>query len=61
VALGGFGQVPVLAMDGPEMGGEEIAAQNAFSQAADEWASAEYRQEIAGLLVERCIASFERG
>jgi hypothetical protein len=49
----------MLAMDGPEMGGEEIAAQNAFSQATDEWASAEYRQEIAGLLVKRCMTSIE--
>jgi CO/xanthine dehydrogenase FAD-binding subunit len=61
VALGGFGQMPMLAMDGPEMGGEEIAAQNAFSQATDEWASAEYRQEIAGLLVKRCMTSIEQG
>ena len=54
VALGGFGSSPVLAFDGSEAEGIEIAARAAYSQAEDEWASAEYRGEIAGVLVERC-------
>lgn len=54
VALGGFGSAPVLAFDGTEAEGIEIAARDACSQAGDEWASAEYRQEIAGILVKRC-------
>ena len=59
VILGGYGAVPALASDGPEMGGEETAAQDAFSQAGDEWASAEYRMEIAPILVRRCLSQLE--
>jgi CO/xanthine dehydrogenase FAD-binding subunit len=56
VALGGFGDSPVLAFDGSEAEGAEIAASDAYSQAGDEWASAEYRQEVAGVLVKRCTS-----
>jgi CO/xanthine dehydrogenase FAD-binding subunit len=55
VALGGYGPAPILAMDGPEAAGAEAAARNAYSQAGDAWASAEYRQEVAGVLVRRCL------
>lgn len=55
VALGGFGPTPKLAMDGPGNDGAGIAAMNAYSQAGDQWASADYRQEIAGILVKRCL------
>ncbi len=55
LALGGWGAAPILAMDGPEAGGVKAAASSAYSQAADEWGSAEYRQEIAGILSERCL------
>ncbi len=56
VALGGMGVAPLLAMDGPEADGAEIAAYNAYSQAGDEWASAEYRQKMAEVLTLRCLA-----
>jgi CO/xanthine dehydrogenase FAD-binding subunit len=56
VALGGYGNLPMLALDGPEPGGVEEAAQNAYSQAGDVWASAEYRREVAGVLARRCLA-----
>jgi CO/xanthine dehydrogenase FAD-binding subunit len=59
VALGGFGRAPVLALDGPEPGGAEVAARNAYAQAGDEWASAEYRQEVAAVLTRRCIEGLE--
>jgi CO/xanthine dehydrogenase FAD-binding subunit len=55
--LGGFGAAPVLVMDGPEAGGAEVAARDAYSQAGDAWASAEYRQEMAGILTQRCMAA----
>jgi CO/xanthine dehydrogenase FAD-binding subunit len=55
MALGGWGQAPMLAMDGPEAEGQEAAARIAYSHAMDEWASAEYRQEMAGILALRCI------
>jgi CO/xanthine dehydrogenase FAD-binding subunit len=54
LAQGGWGTSPTLAMDGNEAGGLEEAARNSFSEAADDWASAEYRMEIAGILAKRC-------
>jgi CO/xanthine dehydrogenase FAD-binding subunit len=61
LALGGWGEAPLLAMDGPEAGGIESAASNAYSQAGDEWASAEYRQEIAGVLAVRGLQRLNIG
>ena len=55
LALGGWGQAPTLAMDGNEPGGLQAAARNAFSEAADEWATKEYRSEIAAVLAKRCL------
>jgi CO/xanthine dehydrogenase FAD-binding subunit len=55
VALGGYGEAPVLAFDGSEANGAEFAAQSAYSRAGDEWALAEYRMEMAGILTRRCI------
>ncbi|RPI26445.1 MAG: hypothetical protein EHM70_19025 [Chloroflexota bacterium] len=56
VALGGYGKAPILAMDGPQPEGAGVAAGSAYRDAADEWASAEYRQEIAATLTRRCLA-----
>jgi CO/xanthine dehydrogenase FAD-binding subunit len=56
LAVGGHGVAPVLAMDGPEPGGVEVAARAVYSQAGDEWASAEYRAEMAVVLTNRCQA-----
>ena len=55
LALGGYGKVPLLAMDGTEAEGLESAARNAFHEATDEWASAEYRMNIAATLAKRCV------
>lgn len=55
LALGGFGGAPLVALDGPESQGAEIAARSAYSDAGDEWASAEYRGEMAAVLARRCI------
>lgn len=55
VALGGYGPAPVLAMDGPEDAGADMAARESYCEAGDEWASAVYRAEVAGILVRRCI------
>lgn len=56
LALGGYGKSPVLAMDGTESDGFETAAGNAFHEATDEWASAEYRMDVAVTLAKRCMA-----
>ncbi len=55
VALGGFGNAPLIAMDGPQPVGAEIAARAAYAEAGDQWASDEYRSDVAGVLVKRCI------
>lgn len=60
LALGGWGEAPVLAMDGSDASGIEIASRSAYSQAVDEWASAEYRQEMAGILALRCLQRLNR-
>lgn len=57
LALGGFGAAPTLAFDGTEPGGIEMAARSAYSQAGDVWGSADYREEMAGVLARRCLAS----
>jgi CO/xanthine dehydrogenase FAD-binding subunit len=56
LAVGGYGKIPMLAMDGTEAEGIEAAARNAFHEASDEWASAEYRMDVAATLAKRCLA-----
>ncbi len=55
LALGGFGRAPALAFDGNSAEGAEVAARSAYALAGDEWASAEYREAMAGVLTSRCI------
>jgi CO/xanthine dehydrogenase FAD-binding subunit len=55
LAVGGYGKAPMLAMDGTEAEGIEAAARNAFHEAKDQWASAEYRQDVAATLAKRCL------
>ena len=56
LVLGGYGKTPMLAMDGTEADGIESAAKNAYHEAQDEWASAEYRMDVAATLARRCLA-----
>ncbi len=55
IALGGFGSAPILALDGPEPGGAAQVVRNAFADAGDAWASAEYRQDAAAALTVRLM------
>lgn len=57
LTLGGYGKSPVLAMDGTEADGLDTAAQNAYHEANDEWASAEYRMDVAATLAKRALSS----
>jgi CO/xanthine dehydrogenase FAD-binding subunit len=59
LALGGYSKSPTLAMDGTEAEGLETGARNAFHEASDEWASAEYRSDAAAVLAKRCLAKIE--
>lgn len=56
VALGGHGKTPILAMDGPGPGGAVLSAREAYRFAGDEWASAVYRMDVVGKLVQRLLA-----
>jgi len=58
LALGGYGKSPMLAMDGTESEGLDAAARNAYHEANDEWASAEYRMDVAAVLAKRCLEHF---
>jgi probable selenate reductase FAD-binding subunit len=58
LALGGYGKSPMLAMDGTEAEGLDAAARNAYHEANDDWASAEYRMDVAAVLAKRCLESF---
>ncbi len=55
LAAGGWGKVPLLVLDG--IGAQEVslAVRSTFSRAGDEWASAEYRTDVAGVLAKRCL------
>ena len=55
LAVGGWGRSPTLAMDGTETDGLETAARNACHESTDEWASAEYRMDVAATLAKRCL------
>jgi CO/xanthine dehydrogenase FAD-binding subunit len=67
LALGGYGKSPMLGMDGTEADGidasssdfvlrsAQAAAKNAYHEATDEWASAEYRMDVASTLAKRCL------
>ncbi|MBL8050786.1 MAG: FAD binding domain-containing protein [Anaerolineales bacterium] len=59
LTLGGYGRNPLLAMDGTESNGVEEAARNAYHEATDEWASAEYRMEMAAVLSKRCLENIK--
>ena len=47
----------MLAMDGTEADGIQEAARNAYHEANDEWASAEYRMDVAAVLAGRALAA----
>jgi len=57
LALGGYGKTPLLAMDGTEADGIQEAAANAYHEAQDEWASAEYRMDVSATLAKRALES----
>lgn len=55
LTLGGYSKTPLLAMDGTEADGIQEAAMNAYHEADDEWASADYRMDVAAVLAKRCL------
>lgn len=59
LALGGWGKTATLALDGQDATGLPLAAENATLVAGDDWASAEYRMDVAKTLARRALASLE--
>jgi CO/xanthine dehydrogenase FAD-binding subunit len=59
IVLGGYGKAPLTILDGEANEGLLDAAEAAYLTAEDQWASAEYRREIAVVLVRRCLAAIE--
>ena len=55
VALGGYSDSAVIAMDGTEEEGIDLAVRDAYYEAGDQWATAHYRREVASKLALRCL------
>jgi CO/xanthine dehydrogenase FAD-binding subunit len=55
IALGGYGEAPIIAMDGTEARGADVASRDAYYEADDQWATALYRREVAQKLALRCL------
>ncbi|MCJ7715439.1 MAG: FAD binding domain-containing protein [Anaerolineales bacterium] len=55
VVLSGYGDQPVMVLDGTDAEGADAAARDAYSQADDQWAKAEYRSDTAAVLVRRSL------
>jgi CO/xanthine dehydrogenase FAD-binding subunit len=55
IVLGGYGNSPIVAMDGPEDRGADVASRDAYYEAGDQWATAQYRREVAARLALRCL------
>lgn len=56
LVVGGWGRIPRLAFDAPSDEGWETAVHAAAEDSGDEWATAEYRQDVAVVLAERAVA-----
>jgi probable selenate reductase FAD-binding subunit len=59
IVLGGYGKAPMTIHDGGADEGLLKAAEAAYLTAGDEWASAEYRAEMAVVLTRRCLEDME--
>jgi CO/xanthine dehydrogenase FAD-binding subunit len=57
--IGGWGDQPRMVADGPGPEGAAAAARDSYMNADDQWASGEYRSDVAGTLVERCINALQ--
>lgn len=58
VAVGGFGAIPLLAMDGTETAGAGFAVRSALTDSGDAWASSEYRSAAGISLARRMVADW---
>lgn len=59
IVLGGYGKMPIVAMDGTESKGADIACLDAYAEAEDKWATSDYRRNVAAKLAIRCLEKIE--
>lgn len=59
IVLGGYGKASLTILDGEANEGVLEGAEAAYLTAEDQWATAEYRSEMAKVLAARCLAAFE--
>lgn len=57
IAVGGFGEAPLLAYEGVEAGQAKAAIHAALQASGDAWASADYRQAAALAIIDRLLHS----
>ncbi len=57
IVLGGWGKAPMMVVDGKDENDVMPAIENATFNAGDEWASAEYRTDVARTLTTRCLTA----
>jgi len=55
VVAAGWGRIPRLALDAQDPGGVAEAVASAAAEAGDQWASAEYRRDVAVTLAKRAV------
>jgi CO/xanthine dehydrogenase FAD-binding subunit len=55
IAVGGFGEAPLLAFDGDKIADVLPAVAESLKDGGDEWASAEYRRTVASVMVKRLL------
>jgi probable selenate reductase FAD-binding subunit len=56
VVLGGHGEAPLMVVDGKDQNDILPAIDSAYLLADDQWASAEYRVDVAKTLTKRCLS-----
>ena len=44
-----------MVFDGLDADGADLAAEDAYAEAGDQWAGADYRSDTAAVLVRRCL------
>jgi CO/xanthine dehydrogenase FAD-binding subunit len=59
LAVGGFGDLPQLAVDGQDPSGLQDALANVLENTNDQWATSEYRLEAASAMLIRALAHIE--
>lgn len=60
IAVGGFGKIPSIVLDGDQKDDLDLAIKNVCQNAEDQWGSAKYRQEACTRLGKRLLSEINR-